>query len=118
MHYKRKKSDTMSTLIIDNSSFTKFIKQNKEKVYRLAEQNTVRNKKGEIVIAKNDPWYEEDEWDEYTKKFNVKNKILDLNTKTKAKRENMGKQTPDCSCIKIINQNFKDLEETVYSSIK
>ena len=67
MRYKRKKSDVMSTLSIDNASFTKFVKQNKEKAYRLAEQNTVRNSKGEIVISKNDPWYEEDEWDEIYK---------------------------------------------------
>jgi len=57
----------MSTLTIDNASFVKFIKKNKEKAYRLAEQNTVRNSKGEIVIAKNDPWYKEDEWDEIYK---------------------------------------------------
>jgi hypothetical protein len=52
---------------IDNTSFVKFIKQNKEKVYRLAEQNTVRNSKGQIVISKNDPWFHENEWDEYAK---------------------------------------------------
>ena len=72
MRYKRKKSDTMSTSTIDNVSFTKFIKQNKEKAYRLAEQNTTRNSKGQVIISKDDPWVNENEWDEYAKEFEEK----------------------------------------------
>jgi hypothetical protein len=62
----------MSTLTVDNASFTKLIKQNKEKAYRLAEQNTVHNSKGQAVISKDDPWVHEKEWDEYAKEFEEK----------------------------------------------
>lgn len=68
MRYK-KKVNNMDALTMDNKSFTEFVKKNKEKVYRLAEQNTVRNSKGQVVITKDDPWHDENEWDEYCKEL-------------------------------------------------
>ena len=64
MKYFRKKVDDMSTLAMDNISFKEFIKQNKEKIRKLAEINTIRNSKGEVVIAKDDPSRNEVEWDD------------------------------------------------------
>ena len=63
----------MSTLAVDNKSFTDYIKKNKEKVYRIAEQNTVRNSQGQVTITKNDPWYYEDEWEEHAKELDKRN---------------------------------------------
>lgn len=48
-------------------SLKKFIKKNKEKVYKIAEQNTTRNSKGQVIISKDDPWFYEDEWEEHIK---------------------------------------------------
>ena len=49
--------------------FAEFIKANKEKVYALAEANTKRNSNGDAVISRSDPWFYEDEWDEYYKEL-------------------------------------------------
>ena len=46
------------------SRLADFIKQNKEAVYALAEQNTKRNEEGKVVLAKDDPWRDETEWDD------------------------------------------------------
>ena len=59
----------MSSVTMSNNSFTEFVKNNKEKAYRLAEQNTVRNSKGQVIITKEDPWYKEDEWDKHYKEL-------------------------------------------------
>lgn len=48
------------------TNFNDFIKMNKDKIKKLAEANTIRNKEGVPVITKDDPWREETEWeDEY-----------------------------------------------------
>ena len=49
----------------EHKSFKEFIKRNKEKIYRIAETNTTRNSKGQVIISKDDPWYYEDEWEEH-----------------------------------------------------
>jgi len=48
---------------IKMNNFSDFIKANKEKIYRMAEANTVKNEKNIPVITKDDPWRDETEWD-------------------------------------------------------
>ena len=36
----------------------------RKELFEKAEANTVRNKDGKVVLTKDDPWREEDEWDE------------------------------------------------------
>lgn len=69
---RRKKVNGMSTLALEKQNLKEFIKQNKNKIYTIAEQNTIRNKKGQTTISKDDPWFNENEWDEYfsTRVFN------------------------------------------------
>jgi hypothetical protein len=44
--------------IYNLEQFKKFINENREKIYRIAEANTRRNEKGEVVITKE----EAEEW--------------------------------------------------------
>lgn len=46
-------------------NFAEFLKVNKEKIYSHAEKNTPRNSNGDAVIFRDDPWFYEDEWDDY-----------------------------------------------------
>ena len=46
-------------------NFSEFIKANKAAIYAHAEANTERNAAGHAVISRADPWFREDEWDEY-----------------------------------------------------
>jgi hypothetical protein len=48
----------------------------------------------------------------------ISDKLSKLNKKTLQKRKAMKKQLPDNNCASIINQNFRDLECIVYSTIK
>ncbi|WP_082378548.1 ParB/RepB/Spo0J family partition protein [Propionispora sp. 2/2-37] len=48
---------TQDTTNIGKTPFKQFIDNNKDKVRELAEENTVRNDSGEIVITKDDDWY-------------------------------------------------------------
>jgi hypothetical protein len=43
--------------------FEQFLKDNKEKLYEMAEKNTTRNKQGQVVITKDDEWRNEDVWE-------------------------------------------------------
>ena len=73
MRYRMKKVNNMNnTMAMERLSLKQFIKQNKEKVYSVAEQNTVRNSKGQTTISKDDPWFYEDEWDEHSKRMDSK----------------------------------------------
>ena len=45
------------------NDFEKFLKENKEKIYALAKQNTKYNEEGQAVLSKDDPWRDETEWD-------------------------------------------------------
>lgn len=49
--------------------FDNFVKANKAKLFALAESNTEYNEDGDAVISRNDPWFYEDEWDEYYKEL-------------------------------------------------
>lgn len=51
---------------------TKFIEKNKEKIKKIAEANTKKNKDGLTVLDKNDPWREETEWDQLYKELKDK----------------------------------------------
>lgn len=53
-------------------SFEEFVRANKDKLYELAEKNTVRNADGQTVISRDDPWFYEDEWDEYYKELTAR----------------------------------------------
>ena len=50
-------------------NFEEFVRANKQIIFELAEKNTVRNKNGDAVISRDDPWFYEDEWDEYYKEL-------------------------------------------------
>ncbi|SFM38372.1 hypothetical protein [Pelosinus propionicus] len=52
-------------------NFTDFIEKNKDKIRKVAEANTVRNKKGIPVITKDDPWRNEKEWDITFSELNI-----------------------------------------------
>lgn len=41
-----------------------FLKKNKDKIRKISESNTVRNKEGVCVIGMDDPWRKETEWEE------------------------------------------------------
>jgi hypothetical protein len=62
----------MSTLALEKQNLKDFIKQNKEKIYKAAEENTVRNTKGQATISKDDPWFYENEWDKHFKRMDPK----------------------------------------------
>ena len=46
-------------------NFEDIYQQNRDKICALAEANTKRNAAGHTVISRDDPWFYEDEWDEY-----------------------------------------------------
>lgn len=50
-------------------NFAEFVRNNKKAIYEFTEKNTPRNKNGDAVISKEDPWFYEDEWDEYYKEL-------------------------------------------------
>ena len=65
MRYKRKKEKDMSTVLADNISLSSFIKHNKKKLYEEGRQNVNLNKDGKPTISRDDPWFNENEWDEH-----------------------------------------------------
>lgn len=89
-----------------------FIKQNKEKVYKIAEQNTTRNSKGQVIISKDDPWFNEDEWEEHFKELD------EATTKQTMKCHICGIQVKDTDgeicddCLSNVNKRlFKENEK-------
>ena len=64
-----KEGEDMAITDKDVNSFSDFLLKNKNKINRIAENNTVRNDKGETVITKNDPSREEHEWTESCRKL-------------------------------------------------
>ena len=48
-------------------SFADFLKSNENIVRKAVDSNTVRNKDGQTIISKDDPWRDELEWDQYMK---------------------------------------------------
>ena len=52
--------------------FEAFYQANKDKICALAEANTKRNAAGQTVISRDDPWFYEDEWDEYYKELTAR----------------------------------------------
>lgn len=55
----------MPAIIEEQTSFKDFVAKNKDIIHAIAESNTVKNGDGKTVIAKNDPWRKEDEWDKF-----------------------------------------------------
>lgn len=53
-------------------NFAEFLKANREKIYADAESKTLRNSKGQTVIERSDPWFDEDEWDDYYKELTAR----------------------------------------------
>lgn len=47
------------------SALAEFVRDNKDIIRKLAEENVVRNSNGDIVIKKDDEWRDEDEWDSH-----------------------------------------------------
>lgn len=60
--------DMQVTLERTESTFSKFLQKNRSKIRQIAEANTTKNKDGVTVLAKDDPWRTENEWDEIYKK--------------------------------------------------
>jgi|GEM_PF-4752805 len=48
----------------------------------------------------------------------VREELKNMFKRTEKKRKIMESQVYDVECAKIANQNFKDLEQVVYSTIK
>lgn len=59
----------MSTIAIETKSLNEFIAQNKEKIRKIADENTIRNSDGQVCISKNDTWFYEDECDGHSKRI-------------------------------------------------
>lgn len=75
MRYKlvsRKKAKDVTAYTLERASLKDFIKQNKEKIYEDAKNNTKYNSKGQAVISRDDPSFYEDEWDEHFKRIDNK----------------------------------------------
>lgn len=66
MDKKDKEGKKMSVL-------TDFIQQNKEKIRRLSDVNSPKKINGVPVIGKDDPWRDENEWDDHSRELD-KNK--------------------------------------------
>lgn len=64
--YKTKKVNNMSTLELEKKSLSDFIKANKNKIYEDARRNTKLNANGKPTISRNDDWFSEDMWDNYS----------------------------------------------------
>ena len=58
------------------NDFEAWFKSNAEKINALAEANTKRNANGDTTISRDDPWFYEDEWDEYYKELIAKDTEL------------------------------------------
>ena len=63
-----KEGDNMQTAL-NQSSFADFIRTNKDVIKKVVSSNTVKNKDGLTVIAKNDPWRNEKVWDQFNKEI-------------------------------------------------
>jgi hypothetical protein len=72
MRYKRKKDKDMNTAIATNLSLSDFIKQNKDRLYEAGRKNVKLNKDGKPTISRNDPWFDENEWDEHFRRLDNK----------------------------------------------
>lgn len=46
------------------NKLSEFIRENKDLCYTVAERNTKKNEYNKPIIAKNDEWIKEKEWDE------------------------------------------------------
>ncbi|MHB8122575.1 MAG: hypothetical protein ACYDG4_10520 [Desulfuromonadaceae bacterium] len=70
---KKKEGDNMPAVIEEQKcTFEEFITKNRKLVRTVAVANTAKDREGNTVIAKNDPWRNEHEWDEMHRK--LKNK--------------------------------------------
>lgn len=67
MRYKRKKDNDMATVTVNDLSLANFIKQNKDKLYEEGRKNVKLNKNNKPTISRDDPWFNENEWDEHFK---------------------------------------------------
>ena len=54
------------------TEFAAWYKENADKINAAAEANTKRNANGDTVISRDDPWFYEDEWDDYYKELIAK----------------------------------------------
>lgn len=61
---KEKGNIKMPATIKEEVKFQEFIAKNREFVYAIANENVTRGKDGRVVLAKDDPWRNEHEWDE------------------------------------------------------
>ena len=52
--------------------FEEFFRKHEAKINALAEANTKRNAAGQTVISRDDPWFYEDEWDDYYKELTAR----------------------------------------------
>ena len=52
--------------------FAEFMDKNKDLINKIAQSNTTQNDAGVTVVPKNDPWRDEQEWDELYKELKDK----------------------------------------------
>jgi len=57
MRLRRKKGESMKSLIVNNLSLSDFVKQNKKKLYEEGRKNVKLDKSGKPTISRNDPWF-------------------------------------------------------------
>jgi hypothetical protein len=72
MRYKRKKDKNMNSIVANNLSLSNFIKKNKDRLYAEGRKNVKLNKDNKPTISRDDPWFNENEWDEHFHRINNK----------------------------------------------
>ena len=55
--------------VISVKDFNEFVRKNKVALFSFAEKNTEYNAEGRAVISRDDPWFDEDEWDAHYKEL-------------------------------------------------
>lgn len=54
--------------------FAEFIQSHRAEIYAHAERNTPHNANGELAIRRDDPWFDQDEWDDFHKELNERDR--------------------------------------------
>lgn len=69
---KNEEGDKMSLPLnkTQKNLFSDFVSQHREQIHKLSDANWDKNSDGKYVIAKDDPWKQEKEWDELNKERN------------------------------------------------
>lgn len=61
-------------------SFDEIYEKHKELLDVWIQQNTHYDKNGMVLIAKDDPWFQEEEWDDYERQLEEEERSHDVRT--------------------------------------